>query len=98
MLGEFSNNEGNYAKGDAKYLALIMFVLASFLLCVIFMNMLIAFMSATFTKVMELNSKSVKCKENLDFIQDFDAPLALFNKLAKKHYKYVARVSKVEMD
>ena len=51
MLGEFSNHEGEFAKGEAKYLALFMFILASFFTMVIFMNMLIAFMTATFTKV-----------------------------------------------
>ena len=50
-LGEF--NYDNYGLGLNKYHAWSMFLIASFLNCVVFMNMLIAIMGETFGAVLE---------------------------------------------
>lgn len=45
-LGDFDT--GRYKHGNAKYFVMFMFVLATFVVSVVFMNMLIAIMGDTF--------------------------------------------------
>jgi hypothetical protein len=52
-LGDFDNQI--YRVGYDKYWALGMFLLATFVICVVFMNMLIAIMGETFGTVTELS-------------------------------------------
>jgi len=50
-LGDFDS--GRYKNGYAKYFAFAMFLIATFLITVVFMNMLIAIMGETFGQVTE---------------------------------------------
>jgi hypothetical protein len=50
-LGDFDS--GLYTEGSDKYAAFTMFLLATFIIAVVFMNMLIAIMGETFGQVLE---------------------------------------------
>lgn len=55
-LGDFENTI--YRVGYDKYFAMAMFCLATFIICVVFMNMLIAIMGETFGAVNEESEQS----------------------------------------
>lgn len=55
-LGDFDS--GAYKNGTDRYVAMIMFVAATFIVQVVFMNMLIAIMGETFGQVLECAEES----------------------------------------
>jgi hypothetical protein len=55
-LGEFAYD--SYSAGPNKGSAWLMFLLATFITCVVFMNMLIAIMGETFGEVTEKSEQS----------------------------------------
>lgn len=55
-LGDFDS--ARYRVGYDRYFAMAMFLLATFIICVVFMNMLIAIMGETFGQVQEVSHES----------------------------------------
>lgn len=55
-LGDFDS--ARYRIGYDRYFAMMMFLLATFIICVVFMNMLIAIMGETFGQVQEVSHES----------------------------------------
>lgn len=55
-LGDFDSEV--YREGWDRYAAMVMFLLATFFICVVFMNMLIAIMGETFGRVTEAAEQS----------------------------------------
>lgn len=55
-LGDFDSDA--YKNGTDRYVAMIMFVMATFIVQVVFMNMLIAIMGETFGQVLECAEES----------------------------------------
>ena len=87
-LGQFSQT--TYLAGYEKYSASAMFVLGTFLVSVVFMNMLIAIMSDTFADV-ESNKEINTLMEQIAMISDYEWLVDLqkvFN-----NQKYVIRVA-----
>jgi len=86
-LGDF--DAGAYAHGPDSTRAQIMFLLATFIICVVFMNMLIAIMGDTFGKVSEAQVES-GIRERVVLISDH-AWLLDLQKIFKGK-RYVIRV------
>ena len=68
-LGQFSQT--TYITGYEKYSASFMFILGTFMVSVVFMNMLIAIMSNTFADV-EDNQEINTLKEQIAMISDYE--------------------------
>lgn len=68
-LGDFSAE--NYNQGYNATLSMFMFILATYVIQVIFMNMLICIMGDTFGKVQE-SSVSSSMMEQVNLIKDFE--------------------------
>ena len=66
-LGDFDS--GIYRVGYDRYFAMLMFLLATFIICVVFMNMLIAIMGDTFARRNEV-IEQVRIKDHLSFVID----------------------------
>lgn len=66
-LGDFDSEK--YRVGYDRYSAMLMFILATFVICVVFMNMLIAIMGETFGSVTE-DSEISGLKEQVVMIND----------------------------
>ena len=88
-LGEFAYD--GYSSGPNKYSAWFMFLLATFLTCVVFMNMLIAIMGETFGAVTEKSEQS-GLNEQINLINDHVWLIDL--KKLFKNQRYLIRVSK----
>jgi hypothetical protein len=86
-LGAFDS--GLYTKGPGRYRAMFMFVVATFFIQVVFMNMLIAIMGDTFAQVLEKSVES-GIKEQVALIADHDWLLNLTEIFKGK--KYIIRV------
>ena len=86
-LGEF-DSEG-YSDGPNSSLAYLFFFLATFLVLVVFMNMLIAIMGDTFATVQEEAEQS-KYFEEIQLIWDFMWLINLDDHFNK--FKYIVRV------
>ena len=67
MIGEFYLDD--FKSGPNSEIAWVYFVFASFVILVVFMNMLIAIMGETFSQVREQNEESQLC-EQLGLIED----------------------------
>lgn len=50
-MGNFNLEGQDYTKGDHRYVVWFFLILASFIMVVVFMNMLIAIMTSTFGRV-----------------------------------------------
>lgn len=66
-LGDFDSTR--YRVGYDKYFAMFMFLLATFIISVVFMNMLIAIMGETFGQVLEVAEES-GLREQVVLIED----------------------------
>ena len=66
-LGDFDSTR--YRKGYDKYFSMMMFLMATFIICVVFMNMLIAIMGETFGQVLEVSEES-GLREQVVLIED----------------------------
>jgi len=66
-LGDFDS--GRYKNGNDRYNALGMFLLATFIISVVFMNMLIAIMGETFSQVTEA-AVTTGLREQIGLISD----------------------------
>lgn len=86
-LGDFDNNI--YRVGYDTYWAMGMFILATFIICVVFMNMLIAIMGETFGQVTEESEES-GLKEQVVLIADHAWLIDL--KKVFKNQKYIILV------
>lgn len=92
-LGEFAYD--GYSYGPNKYSAWSMFLLATFLTCVVFMNMLIAIMGETFGAVTE-KAEQNGLKEQISLINDHIWLLDL--KKTFKNQKYLIIVKKTSAE
>lgn len=91
MLGALGDFEvGVYKLGYDRYAAMAMFIIATFIICVVFMNMLIAIMGETFGQVTE-ESEISGLKEQIVMINDH-AWLVDLHKIFKNQ-KYIIRVA-----
>ena len=86
-LGDFDS--GRYRIGYDRYFAMAMFLLATFIICVVFMNMLIAIMGETFGQVQEVSHES-GLREQVVLIADHAWLLDL--KKIFKGQKYIIKV------
>lgn len=66
-LGDFDSTR--YRTGYDRYFSMVMFLLATFIICVVFMNMLIAIMGETFGQVLEVSEES-GLREQVVLIED----------------------------
>ena len=66
-LGDFDSTV--YRNGYDRYFAVAMFLLATFIISVVFMNMLIAIMGETFTENNEVAEQN-RIREHLRFVMD----------------------------
>lgn len=90
-LGEFSYDNFSAGQGfEEKYFVWGMFLLASFMCCVVFMNMLIAIMGDTFGAVQEAQEEN-GLLEQLMLINDFLWLIDIEEKY--KNNKYLIRIS-----
>lgn len=87
-LGQFSQQ--TYIVGYEKYSASAMFILGTFMVSVVFMNMLIAIMSDTFANV-ESNKEINTLKEQIAMISDYEWLVDLQESF--KDQKYVIRLA-----
>lgn len=90
-LGEFAYD--GYSVGPNKYSAWAMFLLATFLSCVVFMNMLIAIMGETFGDVTE-KAEQNGLKEQINLINDHIWLLDLKKTFKNKKYLIIVRKAK----
>lgn len=90
MLGALGDFDWSiYAKGPGRYRVTFMFIVATFFIQVVFMNMLIAIMGDTFAQVLEKSVES-GIKEQVSLIADHDWLLDLAKIFNGK--KYIIRV------
>ena len=82
-LGEFSYD--GYSKGINSRLAWVFFVLATFICCIVFMNMLIAIMGETFGSLQENMEQSAR-SEQVALLKDFLWLLDIQKKYDKDKY------------
>lgn len=87
-LGEF-DIDGTITKGLDVRIAWTMFFFATFLICVLFMNMLIAIMGDTFGNVLAQKDAN-SLREQLQLIEDFYWLINLDNKFSP--HKYIIQV------
>ena len=79
-----------FGQGDDEYFIWVMFLLATFVNLIVFMNMLIAIMTQTFTDVMD-NEQRSSLQEKISIIKDHI--WLLDYKSLFKNKKYLMRVS-----
>ena len=89
-LGDFDTMR--YRNGYDKYAAMIMFLLATFIICVVFMNMLIAIMGDTFANVQAVAAENA-LKEQVRLIDDHIWLLDLRELEAFKNKKHIILLS-----
>jgi hypothetical protein len=96
MLGALGSFDSTlYREGPDKYRAMLMFLLATFIIQVVFMNMLIAIMGETFGQVLEASVES-GIREQVALIADHDWLLDLTKIFKGK--KYIIRVQASSSD
>jgi hypothetical protein len=86
-LGEFSTD--GFTEGPNVTICWVFFIMASFLILVVFMNMLITIVSETFSKVMEIKDE-LSLSEQLYLIQDHIFLIDLSTEFTDK--KYIIRL------
>lgn len=92
-MGDFDS--GMYQVGYNKYMAIGMFLLATFIIQAVFMNMLIAIMGETFGNVLEASEQN-GLREQVNIMADF-AWIVNLDKLFKDK-KYIIKVKPVSDD
>lgn len=93
-LGEFDMD--GYKQGPNKIAAWIFFILASYLLLVVFMNMLIAIMGETFSQVQSHQVES-GLQEQLNMIDDFSWLIDLKDLFKNSKYIIIAKPDTTKM-
>lgn len=87
-LGEFDTD--GYSQGPNQYAAWVAFVLATFIVLVVFMNIIIAIMTESFNKV-EQTKEQLQLEEQLQLVKDYIWLLDL--KKTFKSKKYIIRLT-----
>lgn len=94
-LGDFAAY-AEFSGGHDKNLAWIAFILSTFVLLLLFMNMIIAIMSEKFAEVGQ-NKELYKFQQQIDIINDFLWMLNLKKKFAKDKYILIIKPEEINI-